>query len=140
MPIQFKSLLKCEPGVLGGGNKKYYASIIYDRPLTTDQMVKEIEKFSALSEPDIRGVIIALENVILDKLCDGKIIRFERLGTLYPSIHSRGAETEEEVISSLIKKVTIRYRPGERLRDSLRTAKLAKVTTTKPSAPVTPET
>jgi len=59
MSIQFKSLLKCEPGVSGGGNKKQYASILYDRPLTTIQMVKEIEKFSALSEPDIRGVIIA---------------------------------------------------------------------------------
>ena len=59
MSIQFKSLLKYEPRVSGSENKKQYASILYDRPLTTIQMVKEIEKFYALSEPNIRGVIIA---------------------------------------------------------------------------------
>ena len=139
MSIQFKSVLRCEPGVVGGGIKKYYASIIYDRPLTTDQMVKEIEKFSALSEPDIRGVIIALENVIQDKLCDGKIIKFDRLGTFYPSMHSNGVAKEEDVVSSVIKRVTIRYRPGDRLKASLKTAKLSKVSTTKPEAPETPE-
>ena len=32
--------------------------------------IVEIEKFSALSEPDIRGVISALENVIQNKLAD----------------------------------------------------------------------
>ena len=139
MAIQFKSVLRCEPGIVGGGTKKYYASIIYDRPFTIDQMVKEIEKFSSLSEPDIRGVIIALENVIQDKFCDGRIIKFERLGNLYPSIHSNGVATEEEVLSPIIKKVTIRYRPSERLRESLKIAKLSKVTDSKPSTPITPE-
>ena len=139
MSIQFKSLLKCELGVLGGGNKKQYDFIIYDRPLITDKIVKEIEKFSSLSEPDIRGVIIALENVIQDKFCDGRIIKFERLGNLYPSIHSNGVATEEDVVSSVIKRVTIRYRPGDRLKASLKTAKLSKVGTTKPEAPETPE-
>jgi predicted histone-like DNA-binding protein len=139
MSIQFKSLLKCELGVLGGGNKKQYDFIIYDRPLITDKIVKEIEKFSSLSEPDIRGVIIALENVIQDKLYDGKIIRFKRLGTLYPSIHSTGVATEEEVVSPIIKKVTIRYRPSDRLRESLKIAKLSKVTASKPSTPITTE-
>ena len=139
MAIQFKSGLRCEPGIVGGGTKKYYASIIYDRPFTIDQMVKEIEKFSSLSEPDIRGVIIALENVIQDKFCDGRIIKFERLGNLYPSIHSNGVPTEEDVVSSVIKRVTIRYRPGDRLKASLKTAKLSKVSTTKPEAPETPE-
>ncbi len=139
MSIQFKSILKPEPGVLGGGNKKYYASIVYDRPFTIDQIVKEIEKFSSLSEPDIRGVIIALENVIQDKLCDGRIIRFDRLGNFYPTIHSNGVATEEEVAASIIKKITIGYRPGDRLKASLKTAKLYKVNSAKPNAPITTE-
>ena len=139
MPIQFKSVLRCEPGVLGGGNKKYYASIVYDKPFTMDQMVKEIEKFSSLSEPDIRGVIIALENVIQDKLCDGRIIKFERLGTFYPSIHSNGVDSEEDVGSSIIKRLAIRYRPCDRLKASLKTTKLSKVSIAKSNAPITPE-
>jgi len=139
MPIQFKSVLKSEPGVLGGGNKKYYASIVYDKPFTMDQMVKEIEKFSSLSEPDIRGVLIALENVIQDKLCDGRIIRFDRLGNFYPSIHSNGVATEEEVGATIIKKITIGYRPGDRLKASLKTAKFTKVSSATPNAPITPE-
>ena len=139
MPIQFKPVLKSEPGIFGGGNKKYYASIVYDKPFTMDQMVKEIEKFSSLSEPDIRGVLIALENVIQDKLCDGRIIRFDRLGNFYPSIHSNGVATEEEVGATIIKKITIGYRPGDRLKASLKTAKFTKVSSATPNAPITPE-
>ena len=35
-----------------------------NQEITIDELTKEIEKFSALSEADIRAVIIALENLI----------------------------------------------------------------------------
>ena len=40
--------------------KKWYASIYNDGEISVDDLVKQIEKFSALSEADIKGVIIAL--------------------------------------------------------------------------------
>ena len=132
MSVLFKPILRGEPGVVGGGIKKYYARIVYERPVTTNHLVTEIEKFSALSEPDIRGVIIAVENLVIEKLKDGFIIKFDRLGTFYPTIHSLGVENEEDVLNDIIKNMTIRYRPSERLRDLLEIVKFTKVPTKTP--------
>jgi predicted histone-like DNA-binding protein len=79
-----------------------------------------------LSEPDIRGVIIALENEIQKELANGRIIRLEKLGSLYPSISSNGVATAEEFTAAEIRKIGVRYRPGKRILDSVRAAGLKK--------------
>ncbi|MDD3281075.1 MAG: hypothetical protein PHC83_05845 [Bacteroidales bacterium] len=127
MAIEFRSLLRNEPGVVGGGVKKYYASIVLKGEVSVDMLVKDIEKFSSLSESDILGVISALEYVVETRLCDSQFVRFNRLGTLYPRINSKGVDTKEEVDHTLIIGRGIRYRPGKRLRDALSTAELKKV-------------
>jgi predicted histone-like DNA-binding protein len=106
--------------------KKYYASIHIDGEVGIDDLVKEIEKFSALSEPDIRGVIIALENVIQNKLADSKIVRLEKLGTFYPTLSSAGEDTADKIDAHSIKKVGVNYRPGSRIAATMREANLKK--------------
>ena len=127
MALKYKVIQKTQPGVAGGGKKKFYAAIVIDGESTVDDIVKDIEKFSALSEPDIRGVIVALENVIQDKLSGNKMGRLEKLGTLYPTLHSEGKETEEEVDSHAIRSVGVNYRPGARILSTLRDAVKKKV-------------
>lgn len=90
MAIDYKVVEKGQPGVVGGGEIKFYTQIVYGKEATVDELVKNIEKFSALSESDIRGVIYALENV-----AQGRIVRLEKLGSFYPTISSQG-ETEEK--------------------------------------------
>ncbi|MBD3906815.1 HU family DNA-binding protein [Chryseobacterium sp. Ch-15] len=126
MSIKYTLIERGEPGVVGGGTKKWYAVIKNDGEVTIDNLVEEIEKFSSLSESDIRGVIIALENVIQKKLIDGKIIRLDKLGSFYPSLSSGGAETEEKFNVSLIKGAKVNYRPGKRINDALSTATFTK--------------
>jgi DNA-binding protein, histone-like, putative len=127
MAIKFNVREKGQPGVVGGGTKKFYAAIVTDGEATVDELVKDIEKFSSLSEPDIRGVIVALENVIQNKLADGKIVRLEKLGSLYPTLSSEGVEKAEELTSNHIKEVGINYRPGDRLKKVINDAELVKV-------------
>lgn len=127
MAILYKIIRKSQPGVVGGGEKKYYASIVATGETSIDGITKEIEKFSALSEADIRGVIIALENVIQDKLSEGKIVRLEKLGSLYPSLKSKGVATEAEIGKELIKKVSVNYRPGDRITKAINNAGFKKV-------------
>lgn len=127
MAIKFNVVERGEPGVIGGGTKKWYANAVTDGELTIDNLTKEIEKFSALSEADIRGVIIALENVIVNQITEGKIIRLDKLGSFYPSLSSNGAATEEEFNISLIKGAKINYRPGNRITDALKIATFKKV-------------
>ncbi|PHR14785.1 MULTISPECIES: HU family DNA-binding protein [Aequorivita] len=128
MPIKYKVVQRAEPGVAGGGTRKWYASMVNDGEMTIDDLVSEIEKFSALSEPDIKGVIIALENVIQKALSDSKVVRLEKLGSLYPSISSGPADTQDDfVANSMIKKVSVRYRAGKRILDAMKNAGFKKV-------------
>lgn len=106
--------------------KKWYATVVNDGELAIDDLVNQIEKFSALSEADIRGVIIALENVIQEGLSNGKIIRLDKLGSFYPSLSSASSLTQEDFTSSLIKGAKVNYRPGKRINDVLKTATFKK--------------
>ena len=126
MPIKYKLMQKAQPGVAGGGTKKWYATAATDGELTVDDLAKLIEKFSALSEPDIRGVIIAMENVIVNQLIQGKIIRMDKLGSFYPSLSSEGVAKEEDFTVANIKNAKVNYRPGKRISNALATAAFKK--------------
>lgn len=127
MSIDYKVIEKGQPGVAGGGVKKFYAQIVNGKEVTIDEIVKSIERFSALSEADIKGVIVALENVIQDKLAEGRIVRLEKIGSLYTSISSNGEETAEDVTSNSIRKVGVNYRPGKRILKAITDAGFNKV-------------
>lgn len=126
MSLRYKIVERGQPGVVGGGEKQYYAQMVTNGEVKVDELVKEIEKFSALSEPDIRGVIIALENVIQNKLADSKIVRMERIGSFYPTLSSEGSDAPEKVNQSNIRRVGVNYRPGERIIQTLRNAGFTK--------------
>lgn len=126
MSIKYTVIERGEPGVTGGGTKRWYAQVKTDGEMTIDDLVKEIEKFSALSEADIRGVIIALENVIQKELANSKIIRLDKLGSFYPSLSSASAVSADKFNVSLIKGAKVNYRPGKRITDALNTATFTK--------------
>jgi len=127
MSIKYTVIERGQPGVAGGGVKKWYASVITDGEMTIDDIVNEIEKFSSLTESDIRGVIIALENVIQKELANGKIIRLDKLGSFYPSLSSNGSVTELDFNTTLIKSAHVNYKPGKRISDALKIATFKKV-------------
>lgn len=127
MSLDYKVVEKGQPGVAGGGTKKFYAQIVNGKEATIDELVDDIEKFSALSEADIRGVIIALENEIQKKLAQGRIVRLEKLGSLYPAISSKGEEEAEKVTSASIRKVGVNYRAGSRILKTMQEAGFNKI-------------
>lgn len=125
MAIKYKVIEKSQPGIAGGGVKKWYASLETDGELTIDDLVKAVEKFSALSEADIKGVIVALENVMQTELANGKIIRLEKMGSFYPSLSSEGVANKADFNSaSHIKAIKVNYRAGKRINSSLNNATL----------------
>jgi predicted histone-like DNA-binding protein len=127
MPIKYKVIERGQPGVIGGGEKKFYAKMVLDGELTIDEITKIIEKFSALSEADIRGVIIAVENVVQDAVAAGKIVRLEKLGSFSASLSSEGEETADKVTKASIKKTRVNYRAGKRISKAVDDADFRKV-------------
>ncbi|MDR0754470.1 MAG: hypothetical protein LBF04_03685, partial [Prevotellaceae bacterium] len=56
MSIQIKSVERGQPGIAGGGVKKYYASPVHGKELTLESLTKAIEKTSTVNGADIRAV------------------------------------------------------------------------------------
>ena len=57
----------------------------YNGEVTIDDMVKEIEKSSNLSESDIRKVVESLEDLIITKLDEIKVVKMDKLGIFCPN-------------------------------------------------------
>lgn len=134
MAIKFSVIQRGQPGVLGGGEKKYYASSQSSGELTLAGLTKRIEKISTVSGADIRAVVYAMVDVMKDSLSEGQIVRLGEMGSLRVSIGSDGKDTEKGVTSSSISSARVIFTPGKDIKEMLLTLTYEKVTTQ--SAPV----
>ncbi|WP_125151569.1 HU family DNA-binding protein [Bergeyella zoohelcum] len=116
MSMKFKSIQKAQPGVSGGGDKKYYANPVYTGEITLDQLTEKIEKISTVSGADIRAVLYALVDIIPSELANSQIVRVGELGSFRVSISSEGKVKEEEVTANSIKSSKILFTPGTKLK------------------------
>jgi predicted histone-like DNA-binding protein len=120
MAIKYKSIQKAQSGMAGGDAKKFYTFIVIDDESTVYDPIKVIEKFSTLGKPDVCGIIVALENVIRNKLAESKSVRLEKPGMFYPTLHNESRNTEEESDDRVIRSVGINYHPGIHILLTLR--------------------
>ena len=126
MAIKYKVIQRGEPGVVGGGTKKHYASVVYKGEATIEDITKEVEKISTVSGADIRAVLYAVVDVIVGKLENSEIVRVGDLGSLKASIGSKGMDTEAAVNASSITSNKILFDPGPKLKAMLKAAKYQK--------------
>jgi predicted histone-like DNA-binding protein len=127
MAIKYSVQQKTQAGVKGGGHRKYYASVVNAGEITIDDMVRDIEKYTALSELDIRCIVTALQTVIQEKLTSSLVVRLEQLGSFYPALSSDGKDTEEEINENCVRKVGINYRPTMQIIQAMEDAGFEKV-------------
>ena len=126
MAIQIKAVERAQPGVAGGGVKKYYASPVQGREITLEGLTKGIEKTSTVSGADIRAVLYALVEEATAGLSEGRIIRLGDLGSLRITLSSEGREKPEQVTAAVVKKAGVIFTPGKKIQDMLKTAKFTK--------------
>ena len=126
MPIKFKVVEKGQPGVVGGGEKKFYASPVMSGELTLAGLTKSIEKICTVSGADIRAVVYAMVDVMKDSLSEGNIVRMGELGSLRMSFSSEGKATAEEVNASAINSAKVIFTPGKDIKTMLETVEYQK--------------
>lgn len=129
MSIKFKSVAKGQPGVAGGGEIKYYASIVRKEPVTLHSFATDLADRSTLTRADIYAVLESFMEKFPTYLTNGRIIHFGALGSFYPSISSQGEIDPAHVSEYSINKVKIQFRPSKRLKSLVRTAEFKKVIT-----------
>ena len=106
---------------------KFYARAQASGDVNIREMSERIQQTCTVTKADVQAVLIALEDVIIDALKSGEIVRLGDLGALQIGLSSKGAETEEDYTPSLIKKARINYRPGVALSGILTSLSYSKV-------------
>ena len=87
-------------------NNKYYArSINSGKTVTTERLMDEV------APADVAAVLRALSDAMRGHLCDGDKVRLDNIGTFYLTADAsgNGVNTEEEVSSTQINRVNVRF-------------------------------
>ena len=106
---------------------KYYGHVQANGDVTLREMAERIQSTCTVHKSDVFAVLVALEDVIVDALKGGEIVRLGDLGTLQIGISSKGAATEDDYSQELITKARINYRPGSALVGILNNLTFARV-------------
>ena len=106
---------------------KYYAQAQASGDVSIREMSERIQQTFTVTKSDVYAVLVSMEDVIIDALKSGEIVRLGDLGTFQIGVSGKGTLTEEEYDSSLIQKARINFRPGIALSGMLTTLSYAKV-------------
>ena len=106
---------------------KYYAQAQASGDVDIREMSERIQATCTVTKADVYAVLVSLEDVIIDALKSGEIVRLGDLGTLQIGLNGKGALTEEDYEPSLIQKAHINFRPGMALMGMLTSLTYSKV-------------
>ena len=107
--------------------KKWYATAKSTGDTTLRTLSKEIAARSTISPADTQAVLVALTEVLVEHLSNGKIVRLGDFGAFQVSVSSVGAETEAKFNASLIKGNKVVFRPGIDLKEMQNNLKYEKI-------------
>ena len=86
---------------------KFYAQAQANGHVEIREMADRIQKTCTVTRADVMAVLVALEDVIMEALEGGEIVRLADLGTFQIGLSGRGAETEDAYDVSMIRKAGI---------------------------------
>ena len=78
---------------------KFYAQAQANGHVEIREMADRIQKTCTVTRADVMAVLVALEDVIMEALEGGEIVRLADLGTFQIGLSGRGAETEDAYLS-----------------------------------------
>ncbi|MFA5328830.1 MAG: hypothetical protein WC384_13640 [Prolixibacteraceae bacterium] len=120
MAIKFKVVKRAQAGVKGGGTVKYQAVITGRKVIDTAELSEIISKQCTLQVSDVRGVLIALSELMPGILLDGSSVQFENIGIFSPTLDSELKDTPEEIGENTINGLRIRFRADRKLKKPLK--------------------
>lgn len=126
MSVNFRAIERVNPRDLTL-KRKYYASLISGDKVTYEELAELITKVSNLNYGEALGALGSFLEIIEIQLRHGRSVHLNTLGTFYLTLKSEGTDTEEEITSDRIIGANIRFRPGKRLRNMIKTLDFVKV-------------
>ena len=106
---------------------KYYAQAQARGDMNLREMADRIQASCTVHKSDVYAVLVALEDVVAESIQNGEIVRLGDLCTLQVSLLGKGAISEEDYNTALIKRAKINFRPGKVLANALTSLNYSKV-------------
>ena len=127
MAIRYKVVSKCQPGVKGGGNKKYYIQPTKRHKVDLRELCLDISSRSTLNSVDVVAVVQSLLELIPNHLQDGNSVELGDLGIFTLHVSSEGVANPKKVSAHQVKGVKVGFRPGVYFKQQLKGLKFKKV-------------
>ncbi len=108
----------------------YYPRVAKSGELDLDDLSDRISSSCSVTQSDCYAVVIGLVNEITTALEQGNIVRLGHLGSFQISVKSTASPTPEEVDKSKIKRSSIVFRPGKKLKLMLKNLVFKKLVNT----------
>lgn len=124
MAINYSIAKMANPMDRESGEYKYYAKAQANGSVSINELAEEIAYATTLTDGDVLNVIRALVKRINMHIANGQIVKLENLGSFQAQLRSDGSDTEDTFSPSLIRKVTLQFRPGIGLKGQLNKANL----------------
>ena len=106
---------------------KYYAQAQARGDMSLRDMADRIQSTCTVHKSDVYAVLVALEDVVAEAIQNGEIVRLGDLCTLQVSLSGKGALTEEDFDTALIKRANIIFSPVNVLSEALGSLAFTKV-------------
>ncbi|MEQ9301601.1 MAG: HU family DNA-binding protein [Cyclobacteriaceae bacterium] len=119
MSIMYKAIGRGQPGVAGGGDLKYYPTIVRERNVDFRRFIKQIAELNTVNTADVYAVIDSMLQLINRHLSQGRTVELGHFGNFSISLRTEGSETPEEVNRSKIKGTKILFRPSLEFKETL---------------------
>lgn len=104
---------------------KWYAQAATPADVSLDMVARRIEKQSTVSSSDIKAVLDALQDIIIDELQRGNSVKLGDLGSFRITLRSEGTELAEDFTAAKIKGVHVVFNPSTAMDDALERDKIA---------------
>lgn len=127
MSVKYKAIPMGKPGVVGGGEIKYYASIARESKVDLRSLLDEIAELNVSHSGAVLAVLETFLSRVHYHLVNGRGVELGQLGSFYPSIKSLPAETSLDVGQEHIRQFRVIFRPSQLLKDKLSVVKFEKI-------------
>ncbi len=115
-----------------------FARAVSNGETTIEHLQRLVAKISAISEGDVRSVLMTLSQLVASELSEGRIVSLGDLGRMRIGLRSKASDNKEGFRSQDIKKARVVFVPGALIKESLMMASFRRQTLVSPPKPSTP--
>ncbi len=125
--IKYRVIKRGTPGVTGGGEQKYYASLPVRDVLTIRTLAEQISRRTTLTATDVIATLEAFIAMVPEHMLNGKIVKLGDFGTFRINIKSSASTEAKDVSVDNITGNRVVFNPGKLIKKKLKLAEYKKV-------------